>query len=259
MRSKVLIGVTALTATAVLQWLPTTVQAADAVPTACVAAPAPQGPTGDKGPQGDVGPQGDAGPDATPPPTTNGNGGPARVVHPAVEQLPLCADIEGICIVNIPGPKGPTGDKGPDGDKGPTGEPGVWNDNLLQGPSRAPHSLTGADPCAGVNDACEITLTGTPGAQGAPGDKGETGPQGEPGMDGEFAGPSRSIHPQVPAPANVVVQIPQDCRTYLESLAPATGGLPATGTASGTLVATATALLALGASALLVRRRTAAA
>ncbi len=165
MRTRFLLGVAALTAVAVVQWLPSTVQAAEEVPTACITTPAPQGLPGDRGPEGDKGEQGDPGTDATPPPTLVDQG-PSRQVHPAIEELPLCADIEGLCIVKLPGEKGPIGQKG---DTGDTGDPGTWN--TLDGPGRAPHSFTGIDPCAGVDKSCEITVYGTDGIRGLQGDK----------------------------------------------------------------------------------------
>ena len=262
MRSKFLLGAAALTAVAVVQWLPSNAQAADPVPTECVTTPAPFGPAGEQGPKGDIGPQGPAGPDG------QVLVGPSRAVHSIAEvALPACEQIEGICIVKLPGEQGPIGPKGEIGDPGPQGDPGQ---DVIPGPGRVTHSVRGADPCAGVNELCEITLIGPTGPTGSQGPKGDTGPKGLQGQSAEVGGPSRTVHaPQIVG--QTTVEIPMACLEYLASLSPVPtdapdttsgvgsggGSLPATGGSSASLALTAVALVAIGGTALVLRRRTA--
>ena len=258
MRKKFLLGATALAAVAVVQWLPTTAQAADAVPSECVTSPAPTGPQGEQGPQGPQGPPGPQGPDG------QELGGPSRAVHAVVEVvLPLCEQVEGICVVKLPGEQGPIGEVGDAGEPGPIGEPG--SNGQINGPGRVTHSVRGADPCAGVNQLCEITLVGAVGPQGPKGEQGVPGPQGPSGNDAPFlTGPSRVVHaPQILL--EVTVDIPTACTEYLESLVPVPtttgvgsggGGLPATGSSSIGIALAAVALVALGGAVLVLRRRT---
>lgn len=251
MHTKALIVATSLAVISVVQWLPATAGAATPdVPTACITTSPAAGAEGELGPKGDKGPKGDPGTDATPPTQPPG---PSRQAHRATDEvgLPTCEDIEGLCIIRIPGEKGPIGPKGEQGDKGETGPDGTYYD----GPSRNPHSLTGADPCAGVDEVCRITIYGRDGDEGPQGDKGDQGDQGDPGKNYYVDGPARAPHPSSQDLQRV--NISAECQVHLASLSPDGGGLPSTGTTSGALAATAAALLALGASALLVRRRTA--
>ncbi|MEQ1701258.1 MAG: LPXTG cell wall anchor domain-containing protein [Ilumatobacteraceae bacterium] len=258
MRTKFLLGVTALAAVAVVQWLPSPAQALGEIPSSCTTTSARSGPQGEPGPKGDIGPEGPPGPDG------QIMVGPSRAVHSvAGVTLPLCEQVEGICVIKLPGEQGPVGPKGETGDPGPQGDPGS-SVLIINGPSRVTHSVTGADPCAGVNELCEITLTGPPGPQGDQGPKGDIGPKGPPGNPVVLGGPSRNVHPQ--RPADSVVEIPTACIDYLESLVPVPtttgvdsggGSLPATGGNTDGLAVAAAALVALGGAALLLRRRTA--
>lgn len=262
MRKKFLLGATALAAVAVVQWLPASAQAADAIPTVCLTNPAPTGPKGETGPPGEQGPIGPQGP-----PGSVVVGGPSRQPHPTEVEAPQCEDIEGICIVKLPGEQGPVGDQGPIGEPGPMGEPGDPFDPA--GPSRAPHSLTGADPCQGVPPECEITIVGLTGPKGDTGEQGPPGPQGPQGDPGGpiMFGAARTAHTEIVL-QQVEVPIPTDCQDYLESLVPVPttvaptttgvgsggGELPATGNSDSVALAAA-ALVALGGAVLLVRRR----
>lgn len=258
MRTKFLLGVTALAAVAVVQWLPSTAHAIAELPTSCITTSAPQGPQGEPGPKGDIGPEGPPGPDGTV------LVGPSRAVHHVAEVvLPLCEQVEGICVIKLPGEQGPIGDKGEQGDPGPQGDPGEGG-FLISGPSRVTHSVAGADPCTGVAEVCEITITGPTGQQGEQGPKGDIGPKGPQGQPAVVGGPSRNPHPQ--RPADTVVEIPTECTDYLESLVPVPtttgvgsggGSLPATGGNTDGLAVAAAALVAIGGAALLLRRRTA--
>jgi LPXTG-motif cell wall-anchored protein len=255
MRRSFVFGAAAFAAVAVVQWLPDTAQAADAVPQSCLTSPAPAGPKGETGPQGDIGPEGPQGPPGSV------FGGPSRQVHTAEVQLPLCEQVEGICIFKLPGEQGPVGDKGETGDQGPQGPEGPLT-SLPPGPGRVTHSVMGT-PCSSV-DFCEITITGPTGPKGDQGPKGEDGPIGPQGEPGQPKGPSRSVHPaSVVEP--VTVEIPTQCVEYLESLVPAPtttgvgsggGELPATGGNSGDVAMTAVVLVALGGAVLVLRRRT---
>lgn len=243
MRTTFLTRAAALTAVAFLQWIPTTAHAAEPIPAECLTTPAPAGPVGDQGLPGAPGQQG---PPGSPP------NGPARQPHTMEPTLPLCDDIEGICIIKQVGPKGPIGETG---DPGLIGPPGSYGPIGETGPARAPHSLAGVDPCEGIAAVCEITIVGPQGPQGPKGETGPVGPAGDP-YD-EEVGPARITHAQYGVPY-VEVAIPASCIAYLESLVPTPSGLPETGGSSGTLAAFAAALVALGSIALVARRRAAA-
>lgn len=266
MRTTFLTRAAAVTAVVFLQWLPTTAHAADEIPTECLSNPAPTGPQGDPGPVGDPGPPGEQGA-----PGDIIFTGPSRQPHTMAPDLPQCDDIENICIVKQPGAKGPDGDKGETGDQGPEGPPGTFVITQF-GPARAPHSLAGTDPCTGVAEVCEIVLVGATGPKGEQGPKGPEGPPGPPGESGAIGGPSRVTHTQAIV-AQVTVEIPADCVTYLESLvvvpttaSPTTvadtsdvgaggGTLPETGGSSSSLLPLAAALVGLGGIVLVARRR----
>ena len=180
----------------------------------------PQGPQGDLGPQGPQGPTGPPGPTGAAGPVAPL--GPSRVahrVHGTIADLPACADLPGVCVVNQGGPTGPQGDAGPTGPVGPTGSAGPTGPTGptggIGGPSRSAHRIT-AVSCAGIAEECVTVNTGPTGPlgeigpTGPQGDAGPTGPTGPTGPVGILLGSSRATH-RPGLPSQVTVEVSTKC------------------------------------------------
>lgn len=155
--------------------------------------------------------------------------GPARVAHRVSVSGADCSEIEGICVVLV---KGPPGNPGPDATPPPT---------MLRGIKAGldvPQDEVAIDPCAGVDDACVITMVG------------EQGPDGPAGSVTTFPpGPGRAAHSRPSFPAEVWVEIPQACQDVLSGLA-----IPTTGSDSTNILWIGVVLVSLGGVLLTTRR-----